>query len=309
MKVKDLFDVVYGVNLELVTLETVPDSDAAGVNFVARTAVNNGVVAKVRKIEGLEPQPGGILSCAGGGSVLSTFVQIEPFYSGRDLYTLTPKKDLTLQEKLFYCMCIKANAYRFSYGRQANKFLKDMELPDRIPRWVYQTPVAPICTKIKQKQLPPLNVNKWGEFRVEALFNYVRGTRITKEHRITGNIPLVTAGFQNHGIAGYIETDMCELYTDKITIDMFGNAFYRRYDFYCDDNILALTPKHEINIYTKLFIVVALNADKYRYSYGRQYRQKDIRQHVIKLPITAHGAPDWDYMEQYIKSLPYSDRI
>ena len=134
----------YGVNLELMTLEILSNSDIDGVNFVARTSSNNGVVAKVRRIEGLEPQPAGILSCAGGGSVLSTFVQLEPFYSGRDLYTLTPKEVMTLQEKLFYCMCIKANAYRFSYGRQANKTLKDIELPDTIPEWVNSTPIIPL---------------------------------------------------------------------------------------------------------------------------------------------------------------------
>lgn len=29
----------------------------------------------------------------------------------------------------------------------------------------------------------------------------------------------------------------------------------------------------------------------------------------IKLPITPEGTPDWEFMENYIKSLPYSDRL
>ena len=49
--------------------------------------------------------------------------------------------------------------------------------------------------------------------------------------------------------------------------------------------------------------------DKYRYAYGRQYRQKDFVLHQIKLPVDNKGEPDWGYMEKYIKSLPYSDLI
>ncbi|MBO5704382.1 MAG: restriction endonuclease, partial [Alphaproteobacteria bacterium] len=119
MRVSELFDIKYGINLELDGLERSDADDA--VNFVARTSENNGVVARVKPIAGKEPQPAGILTCAGGGSVLSTFVQDKPFYSGRDLYLLIPKQEMTLEEKLFYCHAIKMNAYRYSYGRQANR--------------------------------------------------------------------------------------------------------------------------------------------------------------------------------------------
>lgn len=132
--ISDLFDVVYGVNLELNKLSRDPE----GINFVGRSAKNNGVTGKVRKIEGIEPIEAGVLTVAGGGSVLETFVQVEPFYSGRDLYYLRPKVELSLEQKLYYCMCIRANKYRFNYGRQANRTLKDIPIPivSEIPPWV-----------------------------------------------------------------------------------------------------------------------------------------------------------------------------
>ena len=71
MKVKDLFDVKYGINLELNACEITTDAD--GVNFVSRTSENNGVVARVKIIPGKEPQPSGVITCAAGGSVLSSF--------------------------------------------------------------------------------------------------------------------------------------------------------------------------------------------------------------------------------------------
>lgn len=137
VKLSALFDVVYGHNLELNALSKYRD----GVNFVSRTAQNNGVSAKVETIEGLEPTEAGVLTVAGGGSVLETFLQTEPFYSGRDLYYLRPKVDMTIEQKLFYCMCIRENKFRYNYGRQANKTLRDIQIPDisEVPHWVGDT--------------------------------------------------------------------------------------------------------------------------------------------------------------------------
>ena len=77
MKLGNLFDIKYGINLELNACEITDDTN--GINFVARTSENNGIVAKVKPIKGKVPQPAGVLTCAAGGSVLSTFVQPYPF--------------------------------------------------------------------------------------------------------------------------------------------------------------------------------------------------------------------------------------
>lgn len=133
--VSELFDVIYGSNLELNALARDPE----GINFVSRTAKNNGVSAKVKFIDGLAPISGQVLSVAGGGSVLETFLQTEPFYSGRDLYILRPRVPMTNDELLFYCCSIRANRFRYSYGRQANRTLNKLLVPamSAIPRWVY----------------------------------------------------------------------------------------------------------------------------------------------------------------------------
>ena len=250
MLVSELFDIKYGINLELDALEQSDDADA--INFVARTAENNGVVAKVKPIPGKEPQPAGILTCAGGGSVLSTFVQDKPFYSGRDLYLLIPKKEMSLEEKLFYCHAIKMNAYRYSYGRQANRTLKNINLPP-LPDWLrkYKIDFAPINTKIKHKELP-FDTTNWESFKLSELFDVVRGVRLTKENRISGDIPLATAGASNEGVSDYISNPEMKIYNDAITIDMFCNCFYRSYDFTCDDNILVLREKIPLSKFIKL---------------------------------------------------------
>lgn len=127
-KVNELFEVKYGINMELNTCIEAEDGDPDAINFVARTESNNGVSARVKPVEGKEPQPAGLITCAGGGSVLSTFLQEEPFYSGRDLYLLIPLQSMSKPAKLFCITVLKANKYRYSYGRQANITLPYLEL-------------------------------------------------------------------------------------------------------------------------------------------------------------------------------------
>jgi hypothetical protein len=121
-----LFEIKYGVNLELNRCII----DEGGVNFVSRTALNNGISAKVRKIDNKETIKPNVLTFAAGGSVGETFLQTEEFYSGRDLYILYPKINMNNFELLAYCFFIKLNNFRFNYNRQANKTLKELYLPD-----------------------------------------------------------------------------------------------------------------------------------------------------------------------------------
>ena len=56
-KVNELFEVKYGINMELNTCIEADSDDTDAVNFVARTESNNGVSARVKPVEGKEPQP------------------------------------------------------------------------------------------------------------------------------------------------------------------------------------------------------------------------------------------------------------
>lgn len=137
-KISDLFNIHYGPSLELLRLER--DESATGINFVSRTSKNNGVSARVAPIDGIKPDAEGTLSVALGGSTLETFLQREPWYSGRDVAVLTPRYKMTEPELLWWAACIRSNRYRFSYGRQANRTLADLRVPKYIPEWVGSTP-------------------------------------------------------------------------------------------------------------------------------------------------------------------------
>ncbi|RYE49944.1 MAG: hypothetical protein EOP48_20695, partial [Sphingobacteriales bacterium] len=138
VKITDLFTVTYGVNLELVNLDQCDIDDPDAVPFVSRTENNNGVAAYVKRIHGFTPNPGHTLSVAGGGSVLSTFYQALPYYSGRDLYILAPIVEMDILEMLFHAYCIQLNKYKYNYGRQANRTLRDILIPEVMPSNFYR---------------------------------------------------------------------------------------------------------------------------------------------------------------------------
>lgn len=155
-----------------------------------------------------------------------------------------------------------------------------------------------------------LGIENWKWFNLGDLFIFEKGERLTKPDRIEGNVPLITAGENDNGVSGHISLDNFngkkKLFENKITVDMFFNVFYHDYKYFSDDNIHTLIPiKFELNKYSSLFLVTILSKLKYKYAYGRQVRLMRLPFEKIKLPIDKNGNPDWQFMEDYIKSLSY----
>ncbi|MDR1355463.1 MAG: restriction endonuclease subunit S [Propionibacteriaceae bacterium] len=311
MKIKELFTLSQGNGFELMNMELSKDSH---VNFVSRTAQDNGVVAQVCADGITEPFSSGVITVALGGSVLSAFVQLKPFYTAWHVAVLLPKIELTLQEKLYYCMCIRANAYRYSYGRQANKTLKSIELPDIIPEWVYTTSISPYTTANTNSvlQLPVHDFANWREFQLEQLFNFAKGKRLRKADMLTGSTNYLGAISGNNGIRQLVDAPAI-FKANCITINYngsVGEAFYQSAPFWATDDINVLYANGwTLNKYIALFIITVIKTNRYRFSYGRKWTLEKMQKSLIKLPVTSQGSPDWGYMERYIKALRYSDRI
>ena len=149
------------------------------------------------------------------------------------------------------------------------------------------------------------------EFEVGELFDIVgRGTRLTKQNRIAGNVPLVTAGRENQGVAEYIQENKQLFRGPVFTIDMFGNVFVRDYDFYADDNIIVF-GKEGLSINQFLYIASALDYLSGVYGYGNQFRLNSIGNTFIKLPVKpgtdevnyTEDDIDWDDIEAYVRAM------
>jgi len=311
VKVSDYFEVIYGVNLELIRLKKSND----GINFVSRTGKNNGVSAKVIKIDSIIPNPKNTISVACGGSVMESFLQKEEYYSGRDIYYLKPKIELNEKKLLFYCMCLRKNKFRYSYGRQPNRTLEDISIPSikEIPFWVEEIkiPIPPTKDKILFKDIN-LKLKRCGIFKIRKLFD-VEGSKTTPKNSLLkkgkGNFQYVTTKSSNNGVDGFYNYHTEE--DNVLTIDsaVVGFCSYRDSKFSASDHVEKLSPKFKLNIYIGIFLSKIINLEQFRYNYGRKFNQDRIKETKIKLPIDSEGNPDWQFMENYIKSLPYSKAL
>jgi len=310
VKVKDYFDLKYGVNLEFFNME----EDSKGIPFVARTEKNNGVVGRVKLIGGINPNPPNTISVSCGGSVMASFLQEEPYYSGFHVLYLTPKIKLDKRELLYYCMCLKQNAWKYSYGRQANKTLKNLEIPPKkdIPPWVYSIKIQELEKKPLISKEYELNIKSWKWFKISDLF-IIKGTKhITAEDILeyrNGNYPFIVTSSRNNGVEGFYDYFTEE--SNVLTIDSatVGTCFYQGSNFSASDHVEKLIPQFNLNKFNALFLTTIINLEKIRYGYGRKFSQKRISETKIKLPVDKNGNPDWEFMENYIKSLNYSKEL
>jgi hypothetical protein len=209
-------------------------------------------------------------------------------------------------------MCIRANAYKYNYGHQTNKTLKDIELPDTIPEWVYCVSIKPISTKNKQKQFASFNSEKLGEFLLGDLFTFHKGKHLAKEDMLEGPTNFVGAISENNGVRQLINA--APIYQPNcITINYngsVGEAFYQSAPFWSSGDVNVLYAKNwTLNKYIAMFVITVIKANRYKFSYGRKWTLEKMKGSTVKLPVASDGSPDWVYMEQFIKSLPYGDRI
>lgn len=215
---------------------------------------------------------------------------------------------------LFYAYVIRKNKYRYNYGRQANKTLKAIVIPEFIPEdW----------KNIKIEQLSRLNekpvniehfnldISHWNIFNIKDLFR-ITGSKTTPvlelEEYGRGNYPYVTTQATNNGVGGFYN-----FYTEDggvLTIDsaVLGYCSYQSYNFSASDHVEKLIPKFKMNKYIAMFLVTIINQEQYRYNYGRKCSQDRMEKGNLKLP-SKDGSPDWEFMENYIKSLPYSSNL
>lgn len=84
-------------------------------------------------------------------------------------------------------------------------------------------------------------------------------------------------------------------------------SFYQEQDFYTGQNIQILRIRRKCSKYTYLFlssIIKLIIKNKFQWGSNGATLGR-LKKLSIKLPVDHNSEPDWEYMENYIKSLPY----
>ena len=143
------------------------------------------------------------------------------------------------------------------------------------------------------------------EYKFKDIFNNIKqGRRLKKDDQIIGNIPFVMSGRTNTGVVGYISNPIALFSKNSITIDIFGNSFYRNYDFGAgDDTGIYWNSEVQYPKETMLYFTTAMEKALFgKYSYGKKLRSSQSFNFKMQLP-TKNNEIDFTYMELLISAV------
>lgn len=236
----------------------------------------------------------------------------------------------------FISLPIKTNKSGEPVVDETNRFSDKGFIPDwsYMDRYISKLHHKPITT-INVDNNIDVNLDTWKQFRLGNLIEEpYKAHAYTKEDldRVTDDtsetIPYITRTAENNG---------CEFRTSVEGLDYIeeGNAisigdttatfFYQSERFIAGDHMVIIRADW-LNKWTALFILSVLEKERYKYSYGRAFVKEKIENTILILPVLSNSdgtpqidetceyssegfIPDWSFMEEYIKSLPYGDRI
>jgi hypothetical protein len=218
---------------------------------------------------------------------------------------------------IFYSLCVRNYKSLFVYGRQVTpERLGELEIPapSEIPSWVYEMdiPTFDDIAEAKSQDIVELpHINEWHSFKYPEIFNLIKGKgpSATEAKHEPGDIPYIGASAMNNGITIY-SNHKPEHKGNCITIatdGSVGEAFYQPKDFNATSNIAVVTIKDKkLTPALAMFLITIIRQEQEKFNYGRKWGLNRMKESTISLPVTSNGEPDWDLMERYINSLPYS---
>lgn len=282
------------------------------------------------------------------GSVGYAYYQEKPFTCSHDvnpLYRLDG--EFNLYTGLFIASIIMKDRYRWGYGRKwrpdrmASSKIMLPATTEGKPDWIWMESFIknlnckPITNHVVKNKNIEFNLDNWREFYLHKLFNITMGNGIdaNKTTDFDPKYNYVSRDSNGNGVVGFIDEISGEVPFPKGSMSValggsfLGSCFIQREPFYTAQNVAVLQEKKPLSIYTKLFISSLIRNEcmvKYL-AFGRELNSHIRKDFTIKLPVQKNEKgiivdklkefsgegyiPDWKFMEDYIQSLPYGDRI
>jgi restriction endonuclease S subunit len=311
MYIKELFNVHYGNKIyhSKGWLKEKPGN----VPLISSKASNRGVYGYFD----IMPEYSHILTIPSTGSIGHAIYQKSPCSVDDNTLVMEPLIALNEKELIYYSLVLRKYAGRFMYGRQITPVrLGKLEVPSpkEIPSWVYEIeiPTFDDVTEAKSAdkvELPP--VSEWKSFKYSEIFDLAKGKgpSATEAKHSPGEVPYVGASAENNGITLYSSHEPAHQ-GNVITIatdGSVGEAFYQFNAFNATSNIMVITIKnHKMTPSIAMFLITLFKQEKSKFNYGRKWGLNRMKDSIISLPVDITGQPDWQLMEDYINSLPYS---
>lgn len=296
--------------------------------YVSSTAMNNGIDGYVSNKDNVRIFSK-CLSLANSGSVGACFYQPSEFVAS-DHITKLENKDLSRNVLLFISLVVSRLNEKYSFNREINdtrikrdkillptnskgdpdyKFMENyMRAKEQEITSAYKNYVAKRISDLENtKNLVPLSEKDWGEFEISKIFEIKAGKRLTKADMKKGKEPFIGATEYNNGITEYVSNTNSSEDFNVLGVNYNGSVvenFYHPYKALFSDDVKKLSYKDvEGNKHLYLFAKNQILKQKSKYQYGYKFNGTRMSKQKIMLPINDNHAPDYAYMENYMKQL------
>ena len=309
-------------------------------DYVTRTSLNQGILQSTGFVNEANLNEANVWSL--GLLQMDFFYRKRMWYAGQFVRKIIPKFDTTVNNAKFFSVMLnklkpvllqvlvrnvdetfrsqalylptKNNQIDFDF---MESFIAELEA-ERIAELSAYLKVSGLdnyeLSAEELKALQAYHTLEWREFNLERLFGKsTRGKRLKSLDRVKGNLPFVTAGETNTGISAFIGNDVEIFKSNTTTIDMFGSAKYRNYEYGADDHI-AVVHTDKLNKFASLFVTTAIHRASHtgKFSYDRNFYAKDADELIISLPVNGTDNINYEFMAlltQAIQKLVIKDVV
>ncbi len=319
--VGDLFDCE--TTLSVPSKNNLVDGD---VSYITRSAVDNGLSGHCGNLDSVNV--GRCITIGAEGFV--AFWQPDDFVAGNKVYALR-HSGLNELRALFVCAALNvlSSEYSFSNARILDSIKQEVILlpvtPDGEPNWAYmedymqqvldrEEMLAEHLASLTAEAVADghvVDTSAWKAFHLYDVFEIDMGNKFDRGKMPIGDtVNFVGRTGLNNGVnavCGHVD-GVSPYASGLITLALggtIGACFVQTEPFYTSQNVVVLIPPEHAGLYGRLFASSSIYA-----SATSRYKafSDELNRHVksdftFMLPATPDGAPDWAYMEQYMRDV------
>jgi hypothetical protein len=289
------------------------------VEFITSSSYNNGVSYYCDE----DAIDGNCITVSTNGKCFDCFYHKNAIVVSTDVEVLY-SKFLNELNGLFICSVLQQEQKKYDFtdkpknGKVFDTIIKLPTTPNGQPDWDYMESYMKAVMEESEKSLENLkraddtkhliDVSEWGDMCIGDYFEVEYGTFRPKDKLGVGDYNYITTSGFNNGITDKI--DVADHQGGCITVAsdgaLMGTAFYQEEPFSTSNIVSTLTPFETtpLNKYNAQFICALIFSKRSEFGWlGFKFSVDRVRNLIIKVPVTATGKPNWNYMEEYMRSI------
>lgn len=154
----------------------------------------------------------------------------------------------------------------------------------------------------------PLKIKAWAykDFKIGKLFTPQTGDTDLQQKDINGKGTFfINSGVEGLGIKGKTDKKARNFNPNTITVDFWGNAYYRdfKYKMATHNHVFSLSGDIIKNRSVGLYLVSSMSYIRNKFSYSNMGTWSKIKELSINLPITQSEKIDFNFMQSKIQEI------